>query len=256
MANDDKQADEGARDEQSGKAKSRGPLKLLIGVLLSIATGGALAVMAVPSKQKAYRFEGPYFAHLLDNVIVSTSDSNVTRYLKFKVDAEYVAYGEDYFASRSEDPFYLSYLKDRAQLIASSRKISESAIGTEREEFASALRIALDPVVFPVHIGATVNPLDGDEDSGLGPGISHNRTTFRGRFHEHILIVDAVVGVLQLDDGPEIIFRGDEDDLEVPAALGDSIFVDVTRIEPTFVGELKVGVHGKLRNIILEAIAQ
>ena len=108
MAEQEKQGDKAAEEEQ-GKGKPRGPLKLMVGVVLMIATGGALAIMAVPGKEKVYRFEGPYFGNLLEGVIVSTPDGNITRYLKFDVDVEYVAYDEDYFQMRVDDPFYTSY---------------------------------------------------------------------------------------------------------------------------------------------------
>ena len=53
-----------------------------------------------------------------------------------------------------------------------------------------------------------------------------------------------------------ILFQGDEDDLEVRSAVGDTVYIDVTHAMPEFKGEVQIGVHGKLRNVILEAIAQ
>lgn len=258
MADDEKQETEAAKAQEQAEEprKNRGPLKLLLGVVLLVATGGALAVMAVPAKEKEHKFEGPFFGKLLEEVVVSTSDNSATRYLKFTVDAEYAAYQQAYFTARSDDPFYASYLEAEAQQVASARTIDQTAIGPEREQFAAALRVALEPIVFPVHIGKTVNPLDPDQASGLRPGVSHHAATFRGRFHRHVLRVDASAGVLQLDDGPEISFHGDEDDLEVRSALGQTVYLDVTHLEPEFQGELKVGVHGKLRTIILKVIAQ
>ena len=261
MADEEKPEDAPAEGEDSqgeGKPKkNRGPLKLLIGVILLVATGGVLATMAVPKKEKEYKLTGPYFARLLDkDIVVSTPDGNATRYLKFRVDCEYAAYEEPYFATRAADPFFLPYLNAEAQTIASSRTLSESALGAEREEFAAALRDGLEPIVFPVHVGETLNPLDADAPSGLRPGVSHHQATFRGRFHEWTLTVDGPARTVQLGEGTVVTFEGDEDDLEVRSQLGDTIYIDVTHLVPEFQGELKVGVHGKLRNVLLEAIGQ
>ncbi len=250
-------AAEGAKGEDESKPKkNRGPLKLLLSVVLLVAAGGGLALMAIPGKEKIHKLDGPYFAPLLDEVIVTTPDGNGTRYLKFRADCEYAAYDPSYLEVRTADPFYEPYLKSKAELIASSRHLSESAIGAEREEFAAALRIGLEPIVFPVHIGDTVNPLDQDKKSGLRPGVSHPEATFRGRFYEWKLHVDGPARTLRLGEGTEATFSGDEDDLEIRSQTGETLYVDVTHFDPSFTGELNVGVRGKLRHIVLEAIGQ
>jgi hypothetical protein len=259
MADEDKPEDGKAEGEEQAKGKQggKGPLKLLLGVVLLIATGAVLATMAVPGKEKVHKLEGPFFGTLLPDMTVSTPDASNTRYLKFAADAEYAAYDEAYFAGREADPFYQPFLISKAEMIASARQISMSATGAERDQFAAALRVDLEPIVFPVHIGETANPLDLDEVSGLRPGVSHPSATFRGRFYDHVLKVDTTARILQIDDGPEITFRGDEDDLEMRSSLGDTVYVDVTHIEDGFKGEVQVGVHGKLRRIVIKGtIAQ
>ena len=115
----------------------------------------------------------------------------------------------------------------------------------------------LDPILFPVHIGATGLPLDRDEASGLRPGVSFDEATFRGRFHDHLLKVDAVAQTLQIDDGPVFEFEGDEEDLELHTAAGRTVYVDVTEIVGDFQGEVKVGVHGRIRQLFAsDLIAQ
>jgi len=248
---------EGDESQPEAKPKKdRGPLKLLLSVILLVATGGALAVMAIPAKPVVHIVQGPFFTQLLDEIVVSTPDSNGTRYLKFRVGAEYAAYDEAYQEARLADPFYTPYLKSKAELIASSHTLIESAIGAEREAFAATLRMGLEPFVFPVHIGETKNPLDADELSGLRPGVSHHMATFRGRLHEWTLFVDGPARTIRLGDGSEVTFEGNEDDLEVRSQVDDILYVDVTRLDPEFMGEVKVGVHGKLRNVLLEAIGQ
>lgn len=246
-------------EEQQGEAKphkNRAPFKLLLGVVLLVSTGGALALMAIPAKRVEHKFGGPFFAQLLEEIVVSTPDGNGTRYLKFRADAEYAAYEGTYLEARVADPFYTSYLKSKAELIASSRSLIQSAIGAEREAFAVTLRSELEPIVFPVHIGETLKPLDADKLSGLRPGVSHHTATFRGRFHDWTLHVDSHARILRLGEGTEVTFQGDEDDIQVRSQIGDTIYVDVTHIDPGFVGEVKIGVHGKLRNVLLEAIGQ
>ena len=246
-----------ASEAENKPSKSRGPLKLLLGVVLLVATGGALATMAIPSKPVEFKLGGPYFARLLDkDIVVSTPDGNATRYLKFRVDCEFASYDETYVTTRAADPFFVPYLHSEAQTIASARTLDKSVIGAERAEFCAALRSGLEPIVFPIHVGETINPLDADPASGLRPGVSHHQASFRGRFHDWTMKVDGPARTLQLGEGNPVTFAGNEDDLEVRCQLGDTIYVDVTHLDPEFSGDLKVGVHGKLRNILLEAIGQ
>ncbi|MEL6904194.1 MAG: hypothetical protein AAFP22_02235, partial [Planctomycetota bacterium] len=68
--------------EEGAEPKSKGPLKLLVGVVALIATGAILAMMAVPSKEKLPVFAGPsmhtFFA---DKVVGNPLDDNYSRYL-------------------------------------------------------------------------------------------------------------------------------------------------------------------------------
>jgi hypothetical protein len=45
-------------------------------------------------------------------------------------------------------------------------------------------------------------------------------------------------------------FKGDEENLEVPCGDGTSIWIDVTSLEPTFQGDLNVGVMGRTRRVL------
>lgn len=261
MADEEKpeEAEENAAQEEGQEEKpkkNKGPLKLLLAVVLLVAVGGGLAMMAVPKKESTPKFQGPYFMTLLEDFNVSTPDNNMSRYAKFKVSTEYAAYEEAYLTARVGDPEFMTNLTSVAQREASARSLTETVIGPKRDEFAMVLRTTLDPVVFPVHIGDTATPLSQDSASGIVPGVSHRHATFRGRFHDHTLKINSKTGIIQIDDGPEMTFRGDEDDLEVKDARGDTIYVDMTRIAEDFEGEVQVGVHGKLRTIIFEAIGQ
>ncbi len=254
MAEEEKPEEKSAKSKEKGK----GPFKLLLSAVFLIAGGGALALMAIPGKQKDWRLKGPYFYQLAkEPITVTVPDNSQTRYIKFEGDAEYAAYVEKYVPDREVDVFYRSFLEARFQEVASGRNLKESVIGHQRQLFAEELRVRLDPIVFPVHIGSTRNPLDLDSASGLRPGVSHLEANFRGLIHEHVLKVDGSVPSIQLDDGPRIVFRGDEDDLRIESPSGATLFVDVTHFRDSFQGEVPVGVHGKLRRIILrDAIGQ
>jgi len=45
-------------------------------------------------------------------------------------------------------------------------------------------------------------------------------------------------------------FDGDETDLEVPTADETVLFLDVTGVEEDFLGEVQVGVMGRVRRIL------
>ena len=75
------------------------------------------------------------------------------------------------------------------------------------------------------------------------------KSTFRGRFHDHVLHVDAVNKTLKLGDGDETTFNGSEEDLVIYSVDGRSLYLDVTQIEPEFVGEIQVGVMGIAREV-------
>lgn len=247
-----------AGDGGGASARVRGPAKLLGGVVGLIALGAVLALMAIPSKEKERRMRGPFLIALLEEPIpINTTDSNHTRYVKFAADGEYIAYEEDYARLRAKDPFYSSYLRARIEEVTSDKDLVSVMKGLARQAFAEELRHALDPIVFPIHVGETRNPLDGDERTGLRPGLSHASATFRGYFHEHVLRLDGGARTVQLDGGQEVGFHGDEEDLRVESEAGATLFLDVTQVDEDFAGEVPVGVHGRLRKVLIhDTIAQ
>jgi len=244
--------------EASEKSSSKGSLKLLAAVVCLIAVGSTLAVVAIPTKEKPTRFDGPYFYELSeDPFTVTATDSNGSRYVKFKPSAEYVAYAKDYVPGREKDPFFGSYLNSKVLEVSSTKSIDEMLRGAAQAAFAEEIRHEIDPIVFPVHVGDTTHPLDMDEVTGLKPGSSHMDATFRGRIHDHVLKFDGQARTLQIDEGPVATFGGDEEDLQLQTVEGKYVYVDVTGFEEDFIGEVPIGCHGKLRKIILNGtIAQ
>lgn len=248
--------DQNPEDRSKGSAK--GPLKMIGGIALIVGLGAAAAVMAVPSKRASDRFQGPFHCSLFEEKFSSnTRDNDQRRFLQTLLDCMYFAYDEGYMRKRTSDPLYRPILRDAVGRVISDKTLDEASSGPAREIFLAELRDVLDPILFPVHIGATKLPLDRDEVTGLRPGISFDESTFRGRFHDHVLHVDAKAGTLRIDDGPEIRFDGSEEDLEVTDGKGATLHVDVTEIEPGFQGEVEVGVHGRIRQLFAtDLIAQ
>ena len=101
-----------------------------------------------------------------------------------------------------------------------------------------------------MHLGDAATPLAADSASGLRPGDSAFLGTLRGRYEDHTLHVDVPAKTVRLDDGEDTAFLGTEVDLMVANAEQNYLFLNVTELNPEFVGELKVGVKGRLRKVL------
>jgi flagellar basal body-associated protein FliL len=253
------EAAEGSASEES-KPSSKSSIKLLGGVVALIATGTILAMMAMPKKEEAKTFDGPgWHTFFTDGEIVgNTLDNNFSRYLKFTPSCSYLAYDLNYPESRRADPQYETQLKELMQYTISQYTLEEVMKGTDHGTFAAELEQIAEPILFPVHIGPTTMPYEEDPESGLRAGDSQERHgTFRGPFYEHVLKVDATRKTIQLDDGPEQKFGGSEYDLLVESEAGEKLYVDVSGLEDDFVGEVHVGVMGRIRRLLTgQVIAQ
>jgi hypothetical protein len=108
---------------------------------------------------------------------------------------------------------------------------------------------ALDPVLFPIHVGNEHEAHGRHEESGLRPGRSIARSSMRGPYFEHALHVDSDGKTIQLDEGPTHHFEGDETDLAVEDASGRTLYLDVSELEPGFAGEIHVGPLGRVLNV-------
>ena len=74
-------------------------------------------------------------------------------------------------------------------------------------------------------------------------------STMRGMLHEHALDVSAPTKTLRLDGGAPVGFTGDERDLQVVGEHGELVHVNVTGLDPSFVGKVPIGVAGRVRRI-------
>lgn len=245
-------------EEEDAPKKSKGPMLIVGAIFGVIALGAGAAFMAIPAKEPVRRVMGPFHYSLFEEKFsTNLQDNQGRRFLQLLLDCMYFAYDETYLPARALDPLYDPIMRDVIGRVISSKTFNETQNGAAREAFLAELRDALNPVLFPVHVGETPLPMDRDLISGLRPGLSFARATFRGRFHDHILKIDAVEKTLQLDDYDIVTFDGHEEDLKLMTTSGDTVFVDVTEIEPEFVGEVKIGVHGRIRQLFArELIAQ
>lgn len=253
-------ADATESDESQGGKKSRGPLKLFVAVIALIGTGAALAMMAVPKKERPKVLQGPAMHQIFDGgeLVGNPLDDNFSRYLKFTPSCSYLAYDLAYPTSRRADPHYEAQMREAMQYTVSEYLIDEVMSGANRDAFAAALEEVAEPILFPVHIGPTATPYETDAESGLRIGDSQERTgTFRGPYWEFALKVDATKKTIQLGDGPEQTFNGDEVDLMVQAVDGSTLYVDVSGLKEDFVGEVRTGVMGRIRRLFTgDIIAQ
>lgn len=246
------------QDAADGEKKNRGPAKLLAGIAGLIATGSALAMMAIPSKEAPARMTGPFeFAFFEEeddpNVVTNTQDDNFSRYIKFKPTSLIFAYDPAYPAARRAEQGFIVAMRE-----AMSRTILKyhlDQIYSRVDEFNEELRQAAEPILFPVCFGEAESTFMADPSSGLMPGDSQEtRGTFRGDFYSNEMQVDALRGALQLGKGPEQSFNGSETDLMIEDGSGQFVFVDVTGVKDDFVGNIQIGVKGRIRRLITGTI--
>jgi hypothetical protein len=234
----------------------QGPLKLMVGVVLLIATGGGIAMMAMPKKARGPEtFSGPWsFAFFDSDFIGNTIDDNFSRFIKFAPTCSYFAYEQAYANQRKADPDFLPSIDEAMTNVVASFKLLEIMKDGSGEELALAARLeeVLEPILFPVHVGESVLPLERDPESGLRVGDSQQRFgTFRGAFREHFIEVDARAKTLKLADGDVFTYSGSETDFEVRTADGRKLFVDVTKVKPDFKGKVNAGIQGRIRQVHL-----
>ncbi|HPF12721.1 MAG: hypothetical protein H6830_09640 [Planctomycetes bacterium] len=244
---------EAKSDEPAAKPKGKGPIKLIGALVGVVGLGAALAIMAIPRGPKETpRFKGPFFHQLFSKVVTSnTMDNDFKRFIRTNPQVEFFAYDGAYLTNRDLDPLYKAWLDDSFNALVSGKKLDEIYNGSNRERFAQEIRHSIEPALFPVHVGNTASPLDADPDSGLRPGDSYRQSTFSGAFWEHKLAVDAKNKTLAIDGGPATGFVGDELDLKVLAPSGETIYVDVSSLKPDFVGEIQLGVQGRIRQVFI-----
>jgi flagellar basal body-associated protein FliL len=224
------------------------------GVVGLIALAWALSIVAVPSSghhEEQHHIGGPFVAEVSPSAgfQVNLSGDGGKHYLSLKLNVEVDAFEESYAGARASQPLYQAKLTDAVLRTASQKSKGELDNAVGREVFRDELRIALDPVLFPVHVGDEHAPDDPHAPSGLRFGRSIARSNMRGLFYEHALHLDVARKSIRLDDGKDISFHGDEADLFVADARGKGVYVDVSSLQEDFVGDIGVGTFGRVRNV-------
>jgi flagellar basal body-associated protein FliL len=257
MANEEKKTPEegGAAPGASPPTAKRKGLFLGGGVVGLIGLAWALALVAVPSgnghPEPKHRIAGPFMADISPTAgfQVNLSGDGGKHYLSLKLNVEVDAFEESYATSRASQPLYQAKLTDAVLRTASQKTKGELDNAVGREVFRDELRVALDPVLFPVHVGDEHLPEGAHEESGLRPGRSCARASMRSLFFEHGLHLDVPRKLVRLDDGKDVPFQGDETDLFVADARGKGVYLDMSGLAPDFVGRVPVGTFGRVRNV-------
>lgn len=247
-----KEAQEPQDGEQPTNPKKKKGLFLGGGIVGLVAAAYALSLAALPSAQKDMPFEGPFAVELTTagEVQVNLKGDGAKRYMVMTLQAEYDAYDQAYAGQRVSDPLYQAKLRD--VLIGLGRQKTKDDLDDQvgLETFKVQLRDAVDPLVFPLHIGNAEDHRRAHEASGLLPGRSADLTTMRGGFRGHVLHVDANKQTIALDEGSLTQFDGTEVDLLVESERGQVVYVDVSGLTPDFVGDVPVGTFGRVRSIL------
>ena len=246
------EAEEGAAEEEvkpSGKKKG---LLLGGGAISLIATGAVVAMLAAPGGEERPKFDGPFVMPLAaegTSIQVNLKGDQARRYLVMDLQVEYDAYKETYGQERIVDPLYLARLQDELLTLCAQKTSEEVLERGSQEIFLEELHATVEPLLFPVHIGNTKVPTAADEASGLRPGHSFFLATMRDPISDGKITLNAAAKTLRLGEGEEFEYLGHEENLALKDEQGRVVYVDVTHVKEEFVGEIPVGVNGRLRNV-------
>ena len=235
------------------RASRRRGVFLATGLVAPVALAWMLSMLAIPRKPASvsHHLTGPFVAHVSpsNGFQVNLADRGSKHYLAMNLKVGVEAYREAYVHQRSNDALHQARLSDAVLKTASKKTKADLDAEAEKEEFREELRQAIDAVLFPLHLGDEDRTGARHEGSGLRAGTSWDESSFRGLFHEHVLMVDAAARTIGLGGGPVVSFRGDETDLRVDDAIGDSLYLDVSRLRTDFQGEVPVGVLGRVHEV-------
>jgi hypothetical protein len=228
-----------------------------------IAIGYLMASMAIPAKQAPKpHIEGPFVSPLSKtDVQVNLAGEGGKRYLLLSLQAEYLAYNENYVKGRlglsgggSEDAVYIAQLKDALLEIASTKTREQVTNPVLLDGFLEEVRVALEPILFPVYIGDTLVPGAADAASGLRVGDSASEITFRGFLHDNSIFLDGPRQRARFGSGQLVTFEGTERDLWLTNENGERVTINVVNHDPKFSGEVAIGVPGKVRRIYRDSL--
>jgi len=251
-------ASEGAAPATAPAAKGAKKKGVILGggLVGLIASAWILSLVAVPvgprqEHAEVHHIAGPFMADISPaaGFQVNLSGDGGKHDLSLKLNVELDAFEEGYATARVTQPLHQAKLADAVLRTASQKTKGELDSAVGREVFRDEMRLALDPVLFPVHVGNEKAAEGRHEKSGLKPGRSAARATMRGLYFDHALALDTTRKSIKLDDGEELIYTGEETDLFVADARGKGVYVDVSELAPEFHGKVPVGTFGRVRNV-------
>jgi hypothetical protein len=225
-------------------------LKLGGGGVAVLALAYLAALMALPARKEASpHLEGPFVAPLTETK-VQVNLAGSKSFLVVNFNLVYEAFDQSYYIKRSLDPVYTAELTDVLVGIASAKTREEVSDRVNKPIILEEIRQAVDPLLFPVHIGESEDPNAPDEVSGLAPGLSSHLATYRPVFGEQVLHVDAVARTLRLGEGTAVTWNESDNDVRVENELGQTLYVDTSRAVPDFKGDVPIGVRGRIRRLL------
>lgn len=247
---EEKETTEEAADasEEQPKGSKKGIL-LGGGVLGLVAAGWAVSLVATPSMPEAKMFTGPYVVALSPEDVQVNLSGGGKRFLVLTLQAEFDSYDELYAGNRVADPLYQAKLKDALIRVARQKTKEDLDDVVGEEIFKGEVHAAIDPLLFPIHVGNELDSNGTHAESGLRPGKSIEESSLRSGFFAHQITVSVSGGTIRLDEGPEVEFEGLEEDLLLQNEHGDVLYVDVTQLLDGFEGTVNAGTFGRVRNI-------
>jgi len=251
-------AEAAPREEETKKKERKKPGKAVFlggGLVALIATGYALSLVAAPKAADDAPFQGPFVVDLSSEQLqVNLAKDGGKRFLSMSLKAEVYAYEPSYPTDRLSDPLYKATLKDALIRVSTQKSKDDLETNVGKDMFKEELREAVEPILFPVHVGNDRTPYEGDPKSGLRPGESCRLSTYREGFHSGVLKLDAARHTIALGDGAPVTYEAGEEDLKVPDAKGRFVYVDVSRVQDGFTGEVHAGTFGRVKNILFDSI--
>jgi len=238
------------KKDEKPAPKSKGKLLAVGGAVTALALAFVAATFAVPSKEGPMpTLEGPFVGPITPSKVqVNLNDGRT--YLVLQLNLLHDAYSPDYLTQRAADAVCQAEIRDALVTIASAKSRSDVTDKVNKPVFLEEVRHAIEPLVFPVHLGEGERSTAADDASGLALGATTSRSSFRGLHAEHTLRVDGVQMFVALDGGTQVHFKGDEQDLEVPCGDGTSLWLDVRSLKPGFQGTVHVGTMGRTRRVL------
>ena len=189
-------------DGEAAPKKSKAGLFAGAGLAVACALGAVVATMAVPEPPAPEPvLQGPFVSKLSNkDITVNLAGEGSRRYLVMSLNAEYFAYDQSYVdarlgASGAEDPLYTAMLKDALLKLAATRTRDQVTDLALMDAFLEDVRVAVDPILFPVCVGDSHGQSIPDSASGLKVGESI-----------HVRDIQLPAGVTVEDNGDLTVF--------------------------------------------------